>query len=96
MRHPFDGLMAEASREANEPKRSRRSALGRLLAAFAGLLGATQVACNTTSAFQQASPGGGGGGISTMALGEEGGGGPKSGGGSATTYAMGEEGGAKK
>lgn len=86
MQHPFEGVMRSGD-AASETRSTRRSLLGNMFAAVAGLLGVAGVASAnprgrrvTTLAFGEE-----GGRITTLAYGEEG--------GRATTYALGEEGG---
>jgi hypothetical protein len=79
MRHPFDGV-----NESSEDNLNRRSALGTMAAAAAGLLG-LNAAANAQQLTSQAIGEEGGPVATTLAIGEEGG--PR-----ATTLALGEEG----
>jgi hypothetical protein len=86
MQHPFEGLMTP-EHESIETRPSRRSMLGRMVAAGAALLGFTAAAsAQTRRRVTTMALGEEGGRATTFALGEEGG-------RRVTTFALGEEGG---
>jgi hypothetical protein len=97
MQHPFEGVIGAGPEREARP--TRRSVLGRMLGAMAALIG-TSAAASAKAPGRPVTTlavGEEGGGITTMALGEEGGWWPPPPPprGGFTTFALGEEGGFK-